>query len=273
MMWMPFVFLLLLSLPSAASGNAPESKSSNATLKLSKKTKAPSSTKGTKLSTKGPKSTKKTTKLSKRGGTVVPPVTVSAAPSASAAPSGMATAAPSATASLSPTAAVLLSIGKVNFDDIDKGDFVGDYKGLKWSNLQVVEISPAPPSPPRIALATSTVVWIESGPGEIFSLVSVDVIGKDVAEPITVRGFDNNGDLVATKGIDATPGGYQTFDLTEFANVKMKDRNNQGWRTRCASLTVLYRWPVIIPLDVSVIAGSEYMRHFKAAWKAWAVLV
>eukprot|EP00980_Cylindrotheca_fusiformis_P010883 scaffold2471_cov155-Cylindrotheca_fusiformis.AAC.5 len=199
---------------------------------------------------------------------VAPSVTPSTAPSAvrSMTPSVAPSASPSNTPSLSfsPSAVVFVSIGAggpVNFDDIPTGDPVGDYRGLTWTNLQARETLPSPPSPPRVAFTTNTLVSIESGPGEIFSLVSVDVIGRNIAEPITVRGFDNNGDLVATKGIDASPGSYQTFDLTAFANVKRKDRNNQGWRTRCASLTVLYRWPVIIG-----VVSWRHPRRFRDRW-------
>eukprot|EP00980_Cylindrotheca_fusiformis_P020290 scaffold7337_cov131-Cylindrotheca_fusiformis.AAC.5 len=146
----------------------------------------------------------------------------SQAPSTSAAPSTAPSDAPSDTPSISPSAVVFVSIGaagSVGFEDFGEDELIEDYRGLIWANWRASSTVPEPPSAPLAAVPDSTLLSIESGPGEIFSMVSVEAAGANALDPITIRGFDNVGNLIATEVVDLPPS-YQTLDLTAFANVK-----------------------------------------------------
>eukprot|EP00980_Cylindrotheca_fusiformis_P021767 scaffold8595_cov134-Cylindrotheca_fusiformis.AAC.3 len=171
--------------------------------------------------------------------------------SAPAAPSAAPSDAPSDTPSVSPSAAVFVSINggqPVNFDDIGEDDPIEDYDGLTWTNWFASQTSPGAPSPPRAAIPSNTLTSIESGPGEVFSMVSVEAAGSNAADPVTIRGFDSGGNLIATEVIDPLSGSYSTFDLTAFANVK-RDRNDRSWGTRCPPPTAVIIESHICKLD------------------------
>eukprot|EP00980_Cylindrotheca_fusiformis_P020289 scaffold7337_cov131-Cylindrotheca_fusiformis.AAC.4 len=144
----------------------------------------------------------------------------SGSPSTSDTPSMVPSDAPSQTPSVGPVFVSIGAGGPVNFDDIPEDDPVGDYRGLTWTNWFASATKPAAPSPPRAAIPSNTLTSIEIGSGEVFSLVSVDAAGSNSANPITIRGFDNGGNLIATEVINPLTASYSTFDLTAFANVQ-----------------------------------------------------
>eukprot|EP00980_Cylindrotheca_fusiformis_P013989 scaffold3650_cov76-Cylindrotheca_fusiformis.AAC.1 len=156
-----------------------------------------------------------------------PTVAASSAPTvtSSSAPTVTASSAPTVTASSAPTiTAVFVSIddagGPVNFDDIPEDDPFGNYRGLIWTNWFASSTNPTAPSLPRAAIPSNTVASFEIGAGEIFSLVSVEAAGSNSANPITIRGFDIGGNLIATKVINPLASSYTTFNLSAFTNVQ-----------------------------------------------------
>jgi hypothetical protein len=88
---------------------------------------------------------------------------------------------------------------------------------LVWSNWSASATNPSAPSSPRAAVPLSTTASIELLSG-VFSMVSADIAGNNAANPVTVNGYDSDGNLSVSEVITFTTS-YVTYDLSAFALI------------------------------------------------------
>eukprot|EP00980_Cylindrotheca_fusiformis_P019875 scaffold6992_cov102-Cylindrotheca_fusiformis.AAC.7 len=157
--------------------------------KMSKKTKSPSDTKGSKLSTKSP--TLKSSKTTKKSG-AVPPATLP--------PGGIPT-------------LVFTGFG----EDEEITEFNGlTVTGLRASNTRRDNTIFVKAGVPLVGVRTVT---FTAPPGFTFSLVSVELAAATANDSVVIKGFDAGGTEISSIQIDDIPNNFPTYDISAISNV------------------------------------------------------
>eukprot|EP00980_Cylindrotheca_fusiformis_P004890 scaffold1039_cov101-Cylindrotheca_fusiformis.AAC.3 len=106
-----------------------------------------------------------------------------------------------------------------DFDRFGEDDDILIFGGLIWNELRASRTS-LPPTTKRRAVPNEQLTSIESADGSTtFTLESVSIAGLPNASPVEITGFDANGDETLFRAFSFTQQ-FQTFDLSEFANVQ-----------------------------------------------------
>eukprot|EP00980_Cylindrotheca_fusiformis_P019873 scaffold6992_cov102-Cylindrotheca_fusiformis.AAC.5 len=155
--------------------------------KHSKKTK-PSSSKGSKLSNRSPTMT--TRKSTKKGG--VP----------------------------------LVGIPTLTFDEFGEDDNISEFGGLQVTGMRASATSPAADGG-KAGVPNANTITFTAPAGRTFSLVSASMATSPPADPVTVRGFNEDGVEIVSEVIDLSTV-YETYDLSAFANVSEVSFNYPG---------------------------------------------